>query len=40
MNEHSRFQCLILIRSVSLAANLCVLLHVVVVVSVQVHFLS
>ena len=39
--ERSRCQCLILIRSVSLAANHCVLLHVVLEVSsVQLHFLE
>jgi hypothetical protein len=39
-NERSMCQCLILICSVSLAADLCVLLNVVAEVSTQLHFLE
>jgi hypothetical protein len=38
MNEHSRWQCLILICSAYLTTDLCVLLHVIAEISIQLHF--
>ena len=40
MNERSMCQCLILTCFVFLATDLCVLLHVIAQVSVQLHFLE
>jgi hypothetical protein len=40
MSEDSRRQCLILLCSVSLAADRCVFLRVIAEVSVQLHFLK
>jgi hypothetical protein len=40
MNERSRYQCLILISSVSVAKDIYVLLRVIAKISVQLHFLE